>query len=415
MKRQSKNLANLSLAVMGAGFAATYPFQGAAFGHLLHGGFEAGVVGGLADWFAVTALFRHPLNLPIPHTALLPKNRQKITKAIVHTLENDWLSKESIKEKIATLAVTDKIFDAVDTELKSEEFHKALDTFSLHIIENLESDKLVPILEKELKSYLGTVEMKSLVNRVIDDVLDKNYSEKAFDFLLEKVGEWSSKEEAKHKLGKLITQALENIEADGFMQFTLKTVTNMLSEDKLGEIVQKFLVQSSRDLRFPENKNREALLGLLHVELGKLKENPAFAGELDSWKNKLVDTMELGGTISTVLEQFKQKVISLIKEGTFTRSFLIPFLGGMISKLKNDPKLLASIDSWIQRQVVSLVEKNHSKIGKLVEENLNKLDNETLTEMIEDKIGRDLQWIRVNGAVCGFLIGLVLAGINLIF
>ncbi len=72
------------------------------------------------------------------------------------------------------------------------------------------------------------------------------------------------------------------------------------------------------------------------------------------------------------------------------------------------------IKDWLQKQVVNLVEKNHSKIGKLVQENLDKLDDKTLIEMIENNVGKDLQWIRVNGAVCGFMIGLVLEGIKAI-
>ncbi|MED3037981.1 DUF445 family protein, partial [Bacillus tropicus] len=72
------------------------------------------------------------------------------------------------------------------------------------------------------------------------------------------------------------------------------------------------------------------------------------------------------------------------------------------------------IEDWLQKQVVKLVENNHSKIGKLVQENLDKLDDKTLIEMIENNVGKDLQWIRVNGAVCGFMIGLVLEGIKAI-
>ena len=68
----------------------------------------------------------------------------------------------------------------------------------------------------------------------------------------------------------------------------------------------------------------------------------------------------------------------------------------------------------VTKQVVNLIEKNHSKIGKLVQENLDKLDDKTLIEMIENNVGKDLQWIRVNGAVCGFMIGLVLEGIKAI-
>src|SRR5919205_2901935 len=95
-KNKSHHLATISLIIMGIGFIATIPLQDSFWGNILQGGFEAGLVGGLADWFAVTALFRHPLGIPIPHTALLPKNREKITKALVSTVENELLSKETI-------------------------------------------------------------------------------------------------------------------------------------------------------------------------------------------------------------------------------------------------------------------------------------------------------------------------------
>ncbi|MFE6586903.1 DUF445 family protein, partial [Bacillus mobilis] len=81
---------------------------------------------------------------------------------------------------------------------------------------------------------------------------------------------------------------------------------------------------------------------------------------------------------------------------------------------KEDEQTVQKIEEWLQKQVVTLVEKNHSKIGKLVQENLDKLDDKTLIEMIENNVGKDLQWIRVNGAVCGFMIGLVLEGIKAI-
>ena len=77
------------------------------------GGFEAGLVGGLADWFAVTALFRHPMGIPIPHTALLPKNREKVTQSLINMLENDWLTKESIMDKFTQIHILDKIFETV--------------------------------------------------------------------------------------------------------------------------------------------------------------------------------------------------------------------------------------------------------------------------------------------------------------
>jgi uncharacterized membrane-anchored protein YjiN (DUF445 family) len=85
-----------------------------------------------------------------------------------------------------------------------------------------------------------------------------------------------------------------------------------------------------------------------------------------------------------------------------------------MNKVKEDERTVQKIEDWLQKQVVNVVEKNHSKIGKLVQENLDKLDDKTLIEMIENNVGKDLQWIRVNGAVCGFMIGLVLEGIKAI-
>ena len=93
---------------------------------LLHGGFEAGLVGGLADWFAVTALFRHPLGLPIPHTALLPNNRKRMTNGLVSMLKNDWLSKESIQEKVKHIAFTEKLIAIFVKQIETDTFRKGL-------------------------------------------------------------------------------------------------------------------------------------------------------------------------------------------------------------------------------------------------------------------------------------------------
>src|SRR5919205_3156207 len=123
-KNKSHHLATISLIIMGIGFIATIPLQDSFWGNILQGGFEAGLVGGLADWFAVTALFRHPLGIPIPHTALLPKNRQRITAGIISMLENEWLTKESIRKKINTIAFTNNFIEILETEMNSQPLQK---------------------------------------------------------------------------------------------------------------------------------------------------------------------------------------------------------------------------------------------------------------------------------------------------
>jgi uncharacterized membrane-anchored protein YjiN (DUF445 family) len=90
-------------------------------------------------------------------------------------------------------------------------------------------------------------------------------------------------------------------------------------------------------------------------------------------------------------------------------TYLIPLMNHILDNIKEKE---TNIDNWIQKQIAVLIESNHSQIGNLVQENLDKLDNETLVDMVENNIGKDLQWIRVNGAVCGFIIGIFLTGIQ---
>lgn len=115
-----------------------------------------------------------------------------------------------------------------------------------------------------------------------------------------------------------------------------------------------------------------------------------------------------------MLEQVQQKAVVFVNNEEFADKYVIPFLQTQMNQIKDDEVTVQKIEDWLQKQVVKLVENNHSKIGKLVQENLDKLDDKTLIEMIENNVGKDLQWIRVNGAVCGFMIGLVLEGIKAI-
>ena len=149
--KKNRRLASGSLAVMAAGFAATIPFPGGAAGPL-HAGFEAGVIGGLADWFAVTALFRHPLGIPIPHTALLPRNRKKMSEGIVRVVQDRLLAKESIIEKLSQVELAAQLLPAVRNALKSAVYSERLPYYLEQAIRGIDTDKVVPLLSGEIRA-----------------------------------------------------------------------------------------------------------------------------------------------------------------------------------------------------------------------------------------------------------------------
>ncbi|HDR3489828.1 DUF445 domain-containing protein [Bacillus wiedmannii] len=414
MSLQTKYIAGISLGVMGVGFAASIPFQGTVAGEIIQGGFEAGLVGGLADWFAVTALFRHPMGIPIPHTALLPKNRKRVTKGLINTLENEWLTKESITNKVKEMQLAQMVLQIAEREMQSDAVKKGIVTIAEKAIVSIDTEKLAVIIEKEMKTYLHTINTSNILQVLVDQLVVQEYDEKALDYILVKVKDWTAQDEARYQLGSLGMKAMENIKVDGFLQFTLKSFMNIVDEDKIGGILQKFIISNINSLQDADNSTRQLVLAKIRQEIINVKENEALLKELENWKEKWIANWDATDKIKEMLEQVQQRAITFVKNEEFTDKYVIPFLQTQMNKIKEDEQTVQKIEDWLQKQVVTLVEKNHSKIGKLVQENLDKLDDKTLIEMIENNVGKDLQWIRVNGAVCGFMIGLVLEGIKAI-
>jgi len=414
MSLQTKYIAGISLGVMGVGFAASIPFQGTVAGEIIQGGFEAGLVGGLADWFAVTALFRHPMGIPIPHTALLPKNRKRVTKGLINTLENEWLTKESITNKVKEMQLAQMVLQIAEREMQSDAVKKGIVTIAEKAIVSIDTEKLAVIIEKELKTYLHTINTSNILQVLVDQLVVQEYDEKTLDYILVKVKDWTAQDEARYQLGSLGMKAMENIKVDGFLQFTLKSFMNIVDEDKIGGILQKFIISNINSLQDADNSTRQLILTKIRQEIINVKENEALLQELENWKEKWIANWDATDKIKEMLEQVQQRAITFVKNEEFTDKYVIPFLQTQMNKIKEDEQTVQKIEEWLQKQVVTLVEKNHSKIGKLVQENLDKLDDKTLIEMIENNVGKDLQWIRVNGAVCGFMIGLVLEGIKAI-
>ncbi|KXY31676.1 DUF445 domain-containing protein [Bacillus sp. FSL K6-0067] len=414
MSLQTKYIAGISLGVMGVGFAASIPFQGTVAGEIIQGGFEAGLVGGLADWFAVTALFRHPMGIPIPHTALLPKNRKRVTKGLINTLENEWLTKESITNKVKEMQLAQMVLQIAEREMQSDAVKKGIVAIAEKAIVSIDTEKLAVIIEKELKTYLHTINTSNILQVLVDQLVVQEYDEKTLDYILVKVKDWTAQDEARYQLGSLGMKAMENIKVDGFLQFTLKSFMNIVDEDKVGGILQKFIISNINNLQDADNSTRQLILAKIRQEIINVKENEALLQELENWKEKWIANWNATDKIKEMLEQVQQKAVAFVNNEEFADKYVIPFLQTQMNKIKDDEVTVQKIEDWLQKQVVKLVENNHSKIGKLVQENLDKLDDKTLIEMIENNVGKDLQWIRVNGAVCGFMIGLVLEGIKAI-
>ncbi|WP_274362361.1 DUF445 domain-containing protein [Paenibacillus thermotolerans] len=412
-KRSVKHTATISLGVMGAGFLATFPIADTPYGILLQSGFEAGLAGGLADWFAVTALFRHPLGLPIPHTALLPKNREKVTNALVNAIQTNLLNKESIIEKLKGVSIAEKIVQAVRGQLKNEETVLRIVSAAESYVRQIDTEAAARALAPAVRSIVRELDAAPLVGKAAEAALSRKLDETAFDYVLTQAERFAVREDTRIRMGAMAAKALENVQLGGFMGFAVNAFAGYMNPDRLGGIIQEFLLSTIQDMRFDANPYRQDVLRSIRGTMENLPNNPKAMEEIEAFKLRIAESEELERALAGALTRVQAWAAERLSDPSFREEKLLPFLERSLEKLSASPGTMDKLNAWIQQQIGLLVERNHGAIGRLVKENADKLSNEELIDMMEEHIGKDIQWIRVNGAICGFAIGLGLGLIRL--
>lgn len=409
--KKNKHFANISLGVMAAGFAATIPFRSGGLG-LLHAGFEAGVIGGLADWFAVTALFRHPLGIPIPHTALLPRNRKKMSEGIVRVLEERLLAKESMLEKLKQFELMGQLLPAVRGALHSAVHSERLPHLLEGVIRSADAERFVPMLAAEIQAAARRIDLEAALRGFLRKAEENGTDEHLLDLLLTRAESWVATEGMRRELGSAVMTLIKGLNLGGLMSFAVNAFIGYLEEDKLGTMLQSFILTKIHELKIPHSQRRFIVMTKLREALDHLITELAASGRLDMMRDELLNAFDIEGELHKLVDVLREKGIAFLHGEDFAARAW-PFIEGLMNRFEENEALVDDAEQWLKGQAAALIERNHARIGTFVKENLDRLDNDQLVELIEDKVGQDLQWIRVNGALCGFLIGLLLRGIEM--
>lgn len=410
----TRNIATLSLLAMALGFVVMLFLPSNLLVELLKGGFEAGLVGGIADWFAVTALFHHPLQIPIPHTALLIKNRVRIIQSLISALENELLNKQSIQDKLRNFKLMEVLSGAVLRQLKKPAFRQAVLRSAQGALNQLPLDRAVAPVQSAVRNYVVQADLGGTAQDLLGRMMEQGYDEKALDYVLGEAIEWARQPSTQAMLGKRVSEKLSEIQMGGLMGFAIQAFSGFMSEDKLGPLLQNMVLEELRKLRDADNESRAALLQELRIRLFMLPDNESLITQLKGAAEEQLQGERFGAFILARLEELRASLIAkLTAEEEKGGGILLRGYVSLVRYLGRQPELLKQWEDRIITYVVDMVETHHYRIGILVRENLEKLDNKTLVAMIEQKVGKDLQWIRVNGALCGFVVGVLLTILQL--
>ncbi|WP_058304374.1 DUF445 domain-containing protein [Gorillibacterium timonense] len=408
-KSNTRKMATVSLLVMGGGFVGSLFLPETPFFRILSGGFEAGLVGGLADWFAVTALFRHPMGIPIPHTSLLLKNRNRIIESLIGAMETELLNKESIQRKLTEVRLLPLAASGIVKQAGKRSSRVAAVQGAAAIVRAIPLDKTAAVIQNGLSSTLTKADIQPLLVRLAEAGIREGWDERALDAVLRAGGEWVERPETEALLGQMAHAKLRELQVGGFMGFAFQAAAGFLSPDKLGNMLKGMLRSALWDMQASSAPMRLRLLEEIRSHAFTAVNDSALTEQLRSWGLGKLEEEATESWLLERLEELRSQLLNrLDEEARLGGKKVVPLLRYVLEKLRAMPETTDKWERQLADALVTLVERNHYRIGNLVRDNLNKLDDKALVEMLEEKIGTDLQWIRLNGAICGFLVGLVL-------
>lgn len=407
--KKMRAAATTMLVLVFLGSLVTFNFRTNFTGGLFFAAFEAALVGALADWFAVVALFRHPLGLKfIPHTAIIPNNRGRIIEGIVKIVENDWLSREFIAAKIQAYPLVDSLAVAMASDEVRRGIEETAQSISGNILRNLEPSDISEFIHVMLADNLDSIEFSPRLVQNVEDVVKELYSEDVIRLVLDWGIASTRGEEFERSIKRLLTRAAADYSNQGnFMRRLgkgLGETLDMINYEDAAIIISRRINNFLIELKAPGNH--------MHIKIKQEIENlhlldpEAASLVLGDTVRKFVGTESGIKATTEILAAVKDQMLRDAERGMPLISYLTEIILQQITAIQQDGVRKAELEAWLKDKIISLLERYHVLIGRIVREKLENLNDEGLVESLEDKVGDDLQWIRINGTVIGALVGI---------
>jgi uncharacterized membrane-anchored protein YjiN (DUF445 family) len=400
--RRMKTIATAALLVMATVYVLTTWAHGAgagAWSGYVAAGAEAGMVGALADWFAVTALFRHPLGLPIPHTAIIPTKKDQLGRSLGDFVGENFLAEEVVRARLRAVGVGGRLgdwlavpehADRVTAELAAA-LRGALTVLRDADVQAVVSEAVTRrAADREIAPYLGTM---------LEKVVADGGHRKLVDLVCERACDWLP----------LHRDAVMEAVSGGAPGWTPRFV-----DRKVGDRVYRELLRFVTEMRdMPQHPARAAVDRFLADFAGDLRTDPATRERVERLKREVLRRGEVQEVIASAWTALRDTLVAAAEDERSelrlrARASLLS-LGG---RMAGDPRLQGKIDGWVEGAAAYVVTTYQAEITSLITDTVAGWDAEHTSRKIEAHIGRDLQFIRINGTVVGALAGLVIYSLS---
>jgi uncharacterized membrane-anchored protein YjiN (DUF445 family) len=358
---------------------------------------EAAMVGGLADWFAVTALFRHPLGLPIPHTAIIPRNKDRIGEALANFLKENFLIPSVVARRMRNIDVAAAAGRFLQTPAgEGTRIRAGASRLIADIFESLDDERLGGIVKGAIASRLRKTEVSPLLGHALASAINEDRHVP----MLEAAIRWTARAlDANEPLIREMVHKKAN------WVLKLAGLDTKLA-DAIIDGLRKLTVEMSTDPAHPVRiKIEEALAQLAN----DLQTRPETRARVEAMKEQLLDNQSVSLWLDALWQRGREAIIRAARNpDAVLAGKLGEILQSMGSTLESDPRIRAAINQFARRTVVGMAASYGGSIVRLVSDTVRSWDARTVTARLEAAVGRDLQYIRINGTLVGGLVGVVL-------
>ncbi|WP_448808315.1 DUF445 domain-containing protein [Agromyces bauzanensis] len=356
---------------------------------------EGAMVGAIADWFAVTALFRYPLGIPIPHTAIIPRRKDEIGASLGAFVENEFLSDEVVLGKLRSMGIGRRLGAWLATPGHAERLTAEAAVAVRSILTLLGDDDVEDVIDKLARRHLFGPEWGPAIGRIGARLVAADQQRAAIDTLLEKTQAWL--EAHPEAFGSMVSERLPS---------WLPSVVGQLIDDRVYREGLAFVRAVREDPRHPL---REAIDRYLAELADDLQHDPATIARVEQLKADLLDSPRVREFAGEAWASIKETLqASLDDPGSELRA---GFRSGIVevgTRLTTDDELAGKVDEWVTDAAAYLVRSYRHEIAGVITETVERWDPRETTEKLELQVGRDLQFIRINGTVVGALAGLAI-------
>jgi uncharacterized membrane-anchored protein YjiN (DUF445 family) len=358
---------------------------------------EAAMVGGLADWFAVTALFRHPLGLPIPHTAIIPRNKDRIGEALAHFINENFLIPSVVARRMRNIDVAGaagRFLRAPAAE--GTRIRQGASRLIADIFEGLDDERLGGLVKSAAAARIQKMEVAPLLGHALASAINEDRHVP----MLEAAIRWMARAlEANEDLIRDMVHKKAN--------WALKLAgLDAKLADAILDGLRKLTAEMSTDPAHPVRRKVEEALAQLANDL---QTNPDTRAKVEEMKEQLLANRSVALWIDTLWQKGREAIVRAARNPDAAMAGRLgEVLKSMGQSLEQDPRIRSAINQFVRRAAAGMAQSYGSSIVKLVSETIRSWDARTVTARLESAVGRDLQYIRINGTLVGGLVGLAI-------